>query len=130
MKKLFFMLNFFLLASLCAYAQEKQVPYESYQGCGEYWLAGVVRTTKMGYFIIVNEKTNSEYSFKVPILEEPKLAPYVDRPMLAKIVLPQALNGTQGNIEKVLEVKHRVPNPLHPVFDTGFKLIKKMGCKK
>lgn len=124
----------FLLLSLTTFefalALENEKPYESYQGCGEYWTAGIVRSTKLGYFIVVNEKTQSEYNFKAPILEEPKLAPYVDRPMKAKVVLSQKLNGTRGDIEKVIQATNRVPNPLHPILDTGFRLIKKMECKK
>lgn len=111
-------------------AEEPGRPYENFQGCGIYWVAGIVRTTKLGFFIVVNEKTGSEYTLKSSILEEPKLAPYIDRPMQALVVIAQKLNGTIGEIARVDTVKDRIPNPLHPVFDTGFRIIKKLECKK
>lgn len=128
-------INLIILIStfiLCGktFSQENSKPYESYQGCGEYWVAGTVRINKTGYFLIVNEKTQSEYRLKTPIIEEPKLSPYVDKPMKARILITKKIDGTIGEINKILTVEYRISNPLHPNFDTGFRSIKKMICKK
>ena len=130
MKKIFtFSSLLFLLFT--ANAQDNLKPYEGFQGCGEYLAAGTVHSSvKTGYTLVVNEKTRSEYNFKIPIIEEPKFAPYVDKPLKAQIKVTKQIDGTKGEIEKVLNVDHRVPNPLHPAFDTGFRLIKKLECKK
>ncbi|MEI6314498.1 MAG: OmpA family protein [Syntrophus sp. (in: bacteria)] len=105
-------------------------PYESYRGCGEYIVAGIVRTSMNGFHIVINEKTNSEHTLKVPIPEEPKLAPYIDRPMKAHLILDKMLDGTMGTVTVINSVQDRIPDPLWPVFDTGFRLIKKMECKE
>ena len=125
-----FVLLTLLLNTAVTLAEEVAKPYGPFQGCGEYLLAGVVRTSKEGLFIIVNEKTKSEYTFKSPTREEPKLIPYVDRPMKAKVVITKRVNGTIGALDIVQTVENRIPNPLYPVFDTGFRRIKKLECNK
>ena len=131
MKKIFTLCSLLFVFTTATLAQENTKPYEGFQGCGEYLAAGTVHSSvKTGYTLVVNEKTRSEYNFKVPIIEEPKFAPYVDKPLKASILVTKPIDGTRGEIEKVTKVEHRVPNPLHPVFDTGFRLIKKVECKK
>lgn len=130
MKIKFLIMVSFLTLSQGLLAEENSKPYEAFQGCGEYFAAGTVHSTKAGYFLVINEKTRSEYTFKSPIPEEPKFAPYVDKPLLARITINKKIDGTRGDLEKVLKVEHRIPNPLHPILDTGFRLIKRMECKK
>jgi len=121
-------ISLFTISSL--FAEEKQKPYESFQGCGEYLVAGTVHTSKQGFFIIINEKTQSEYTFKSPIKEEPKLAPYINRPMKGKMLVTKMINGTIGEFKSVSELDLRIPNPLNPIYNTGFRLLKKMDCQK
>ncbi len=131
MKKSFTLCAFLILLSSVVLAQENTKPYEGFQGCGEYLAAGTVHSSvKTGYMLVINEQTRSEYNFRIPIMEEPKFAPYMDKPLKASVLITKPIDGTRGEIEKVIKVEHRIPNPLHPVFDTGFRLIKKVKCKK
>ena len=76
MKKIFTLCSLLFVFTTATLAQENTKPYEGFQGCGEYLAAGTVHSSvKTGYTLVVNEKTRSEYNFKVPIIEEPKFAP-------------------------------------------------------
>lgn len=95
--------------------------------CGEYEVRAVVRAKKTSYEIVVNEKTMSEINIALPVPEQLKLAPYIDRPMTAVLILDKKFDGTKGRSEKIISVKNRIPDPLKPG-DTGLTLIKKMKC--
>ena len=114
---------FLLLLSLPAQAQE-------WTGidCGTYEVKGVVRSSKNVLLIIVNEKTKSEIVITVPIPNEALLAPHVDKPILANLVVNSKASGPHflGTIQ---EIQARVPNPLSNR-DTGMQLIAKTECKK
>lgn len=97
--------------------------------CGEYEVKAIVRTTKTGHDIVVNEKTMSEMNISVPVTEQLKLAPYVNRPMTAVVSLKQKFDGTKGQAESILKIETRIPDPMKPG-DTGIKLVKKTDCKK
>lgn len=97
--------------------------------CGDYEVRGVVRAGKLGHEIIINEKTMSELNITLPIQEQLKLAPYVDRPMKAVILLDKKFDGTKGVSNKIISINDRIPDPLKPK-DTGLELIKKTSCKK
>jgi hypothetical protein len=128
--KFFFVIIFISFLNISISSTAELLPlYESFRGCGLYWVAGIVRITKVGFFIVINENTGSEFSFKSSVTEELKLAPYVDRPMRALVVINQKINGTLGKLAKVDVVKDRIPDPLFPMSDTGFKRTKKLECK-
>lgn len=131
-KKSIFVLLTIILFGLNLYAGQDSPnqPYESYRGCGEYIVAGMVHSDMTGFTIVINEGTISEYKLKVPIPEEPKLAPYIDRPMKARVILDKKLDETQGEINSISSVQDRIPDPLRPLFNTGFRLIKKTDCRE
>ena len=114
---------FLLLISLPVLAQE-------WTGidCGTYEAKGVVRSSENVLLIRVNEKTKSEILITVPIPNEALLAPYVDKPIVAKLVINSKASGAHilGTIQ---EIQARVPNPLSSK-DTGMQLIAKTECKK
>jgi hypothetical protein len=114
---------FLLLLSLPAQAQE-------WTGidCGTYEVKGVVRSSKNVLLVVVNEKTKSEILITVPIPNEALLAPYIDKPMLAKLVVNSKTSGPHilGTIQ---DIQARVPNPIANR-DTGMHLIAKTECKK
>ena len=97
--------------------------------CGEYEVRGIVRAKKTSYEIIVNEKTMSEINISLPLSEQLKLLPYVDRPMSANLVLIKKFDGTKGSADSVISVKNRIPDPLKPG-DTGLSLVKPLKCIK
>lgn len=106
-----------------------QVSLADLSGCGEYEVRAIVRAGKTSHQIIVNEKTQSELTLSMPIVERLKLAPYVDSPITAVVTLKKKFDGTKGEIDNIISIKNRIPDPMKPG-DTGLKLIKKTKCKK
>lgn len=106
-----------------------QISLADLTDCGEYEVKAVVRAGKVGHEIIVNEKTQSQLTLSMPVLERLKLAPYVDMPITASVVLNQKFDGSKGEIDAIVKIENRIPDPMKPG-DTGIKLTKKMDCKK
>jgi hypothetical protein len=105
-----------------------QLSLATVSDCGEYEVRGIVRTKQVGHEIVINEKTMSELNISLPISEMLKLAPYVDRPMTAIILLNKKFDGTKGTSDKIISIKDRIPDPLKPD-DTGLILVKKESCR-
>ncbi len=104
---------------------------ESWTGishCGIYEVKGVAHSTKNGLVIVVNEKTRSEIVITVPILNEAKLAPYIDKAFSAEVLIETIPSGSKV-IGTIKDIHSRIPNPLDPK-DTGLKMISKAKCKK
>lgn len=106
-----------------------QISLADLSGCGEYQVRAVVRAGTVGHEIIVNEKTQSELTLTMPIVDRLKLAPYVDRAITAVVLLNKKFDGTKGEIDHIISIEARIPDPLSPT-DTGLKLVKKTDCKK
>jgi hypothetical protein len=102
---------------------------ETVTNCGEYTAKGIVRKGADGLVIVVNEKTKSEHVISLPILEQAKLGPFIDRPLKATLVLTKPFNGTKGYSSSILSADDRIPDPLNPE-DTGLILNKKLDCQK
>ena len=96
--------------------------------CGEYNIKGVVRGG-VGISIILNEKTQSQYTLTMSGPLQASIGAYLNRDVVANVLLSRLLNPVKGEITKVLSIENRIPNPLNPT-DTGFTLIKKMDCMK
>ncbi len=101
--------------------------WTGFDGCGLYQVKGVGRIIKNTLVIVVNEKTQSEIIFSVPILNGIKLSPYIDRPLEANLQINEAINGANGK-GTIQMIKDRLPNPLNPK-DTGIQLLTKSECK-
>ena len=76
--------------------------------CKIYTIAGVVRLDEGGMQIITNERTLSVQTYKIPIQEEPRLARFVNSPVVASLLV----RGTDLQVEQVRSVELRVPDPL------------------
>ena len=88
--------------------------------CGKYQVAGVARLLKSGPAIVLNEKSNSELTINPQASSDNfKLAPYIDKPMVAIVLISKANQGS-SLLGSVLDIKFRVPNPINPM-DTGSK---------
>ena len=96
--------------------------------CGLYQVSGVARSSQKGPVMVVNEKSQSEFSIRVPITNEAKLAPYIDKTFIAKVSFEK--KPVEGNYQAVVkEIVSRVPNPLSPK-DSGVKILSEAKCKK
>jgi hypothetical protein len=96
--------------------------------CGSYQVSGIVRAFKSGLVMVVNEKTQSEIVISVPIPNEAKLAPYLDKSMLATVAFvkkPQA-SHYQAVVQNIAA---RIPNPLSPK-DSGIKILSEAKCQE
>lgn len=116
----YILLSFFFSTSILA---------EVITECGEYNVRAVVRAKKDGMVIVVNEKTQSEHTIALPVQEQAKLGAYMEKPASITLLLTSPFNGTRGYSNTIIKIEDRIPNPLNPQ-DTGFKLIKKLDCKK
>ncbi len=105
-----------------------QISLAELSDCGEYEVRGIVRAKEKGYGIVVNEKTMSEINISLPMKEQLKILPYVDRAMSAVVLLDKRFDGTKGESENVMSIKTRIPDPLKPA-DTGLSLLKKTKCR-
>ena len=97
--------------------------WTGFSGCGTYEVSGTARSLKKSLVILVNEKSKSEMIINVPIINEPMLAPYLDKPILATLDFDKS--KSEGTVKII---KSRIPNPLNPM-DTGIKLMSKADCK-
>jgi hypothetical protein len=109
-----------LLVSIPANSQD----WSGISKCGIYLVNGIVRTTPKGHVIVVNEKSQSEFTITVSIPNEAKLAPYLDKAMVAKVALVK-----KSLLGEVKEISSRIPNPLSPQ-DTGVKLLTQIKCQE
>lgn len=98
--------------------------------CGEYKISGIARMIEDRPYIIVNEHSRSEYRFTIPIEEEPRLAPYIDRPLELKATIDKKMDGTKGEAKAIFEMALRLPNALSSKTGSGFSLLKKLPCQK
>lgn len=106
-----------------------QISQAELSSCGEYEVRAIVQAGKIGHEIVVNAKTRSELTLTMPIEERIKLAPYIGSAITAKVVLNKKFDGTKGEIDSIISIEKRLPDPLNPK-DTGLKLIKKTECQK
>jgi hypothetical protein len=100
--------------------------------CGEYKISGIVRMINNSPVIIVNEHSLSEQNFRVPILEEPKIVPYIDSFFELSASLDKKMDGTKGKLSNLNVIGRKLHSPLHHSTDkqqTGLQLIKPQACK-
>ena len=98
--------------------------------CGRYKISGKARMVQNMPFIVVNERTSSEYLISISLEEEPKLAPYIDQPIQLTATIDTKMDGRKGKAHGLNEVALRVPQPLAVRPDTGFLLLSKNRCQK
>jgi hypothetical protein len=104
--------------------------YGSFQGCGRYQIGAIVRKDKTDVVsIVVGEKSNSEYKFKIQPEEWGQYTGYFDLPISAEVNILK-IDGTLGFITESKNIKLITPHPLNSLQSTGFRLIKKLECVK
>ncbi len=117
-------MKFFLLLILIPTISYADIVME----CGEYTARGIVRGG-VGISIIVNEKTQSQYTITMPVGLQAQIGSYLNSDVTAKLVIEKKLSPVKGETKKIVSIERRIPNPLNPE-DTGLKLNKKMDCVK
>lgn len=95
--------------------------------CGEYSVRGIVRAKIDGLKLIINEKTQSEYTISMSPSEQGQIGNLIDRDVTVELLLDKKIIGQSFATSKILSSKSRIPNPLNPN-DTGFSLLKKIPC--
>lgn len=96
--------------------------------CGIYQVSGIVRALKSGLVMVINEKTQSEIIISVAIPNEAKLAPYLDKSMLATVAFEK--KPLAPNYQAVVkDIASRIPNPLSPK-DSGIKILSEAKCQQ
>ncbi len=98
--------------------------------CGIYEINGVVRRGEHHYLIVMAEKTKSQMVLETRSSGELSILPYENFPIHAIVSIEQKFDGTLGKIAKVIEIRKRVPDPIHPTADTYLKLKKAEKCEK
>ena len=104
------------------------VDWTGVSDCGIYEVRGVVRKTKHGPIIVINERSKSEIIISVSISNEAKLIPYVGRPMKATLTIENK-PSEQPFLGIVNSIEFRLVKPLDPK-DTFIKQISKAKCTK
>ncbi len=93
------MLRYILTASailLSTGVQAREADWTGFAGCGLYQVRGVGRIMNNALVIVLNEKTQSEIVLHLPTINEPLLAPYLDRPLVAELQIDRPMQGTEG----------------------------------
>jgi hypothetical protein len=102
--------------------------YEGLKGCGHYEISGIVRKDKVkGLVFLVNERSKSEYKLTIASGEMGKYVGFINRPLKLESEISK-INGTNAVLSNSKNLKAAIPNPLNPIENTGFKLIKESEC--
>jgi hypothetical protein len=80
--------------------------------------------------LLINPKTKSQITLSTIHSERPKLTPYLDRNLKAKITINDSFDNTQGKFNLIEDIESAVPDPLSSSGGTTLKLLKKENCKK
>ena len=120
MKKLLLSAN--LLFTLIALADDRP--------CGEYAVVARVEMLEGFPVLLINPKTKSQITLSTIHSERPKLTPYLDRNLKAKITINESFDNTQGKFNLIEDIESTVPDPLSSSGGTSLKLLKKENCKK
>ncbi len=122
-------LSLLILVSTLGYPVYATESYGSFQGCGSYKIAGVIRKDPdTAVVLVVNEKTGSEYRFKPAPGELPRFASYLDTPITLSVDVIQS-KGHRGVISHPSDLNPMAPDPIHPHLNSGFLILKKRKCE-
>lgn len=128
MKKYFLIMPIFSTLTFSALADESFVGSPAL--CGKYKIRGVARIIDNDIVFMVNEKTKSQIKLSMPVTEEVKLGPFIDRPVVLTGVLLSKMDGTNGTLNEIIGTpEKRIPDPMRPG-DTGFHFLSSENCLK
>jgi hypothetical protein len=99
------------------------------QDCGEFDVAGVVAFDHHHYVIKVSAGSQSETILTVAPAHQELAAPYVNRSVLAHGRINRKIATYRGTID-LEKIEQKVPDPIHPRQNSGFKLVEKRECDK
>lgn len=104
----------------------------SYQeSCGVFKILGTVKDSpEKKLVVVVNEGTKSEITLGTPKQNELKFLAYKNRPLVGEFEVTTKINGTSGEISKLIKIDYRTNSPINTEENTSIKLIKKMKCQK
>ena len=108
----------------CSYSFAQMRP------CGEYNIVARVEMLDGFPALLVNPKTKSQITLTTIHSERPKLSPYLDRNLKAKITIHEAFDKTHGKFDAIEDLENAIPDPLSTSGGTSLKLIKNVDCKK
>ncbi len=99
------------------------------KSCGLYELRGWVRVPNTDYFLVLNEKSQSEIRLKIPFRKDMKLFGFIDRFVEVQAKLLQPMDGTEGELSEVLEAKLARPHLWVEGGEPELKLLKTQACE-
>lgn len=120
---------FFLVVSFNAYS--------AFEGCGNYILKGVLVKSESdsdqkkwgAVYYKINKKTQSEMKFKITNSDDlSKVSGYLNIPSELNVVIEKKINGTEGEIASINQVKLRSVHGLNFSENNGMFLEKLKGC--
>ncbi len=91
----------------------------------QYKFSGIVRFQKNeGYFLVINEKSNSEVKFKIAAADVFSFSVYLNRYFSGKTLVNKS-----GEVYQPLELAYAVPDPLQISPAVNFKKISTEACE-
>lgn len=105
------------------------VPAEAAAPCGVFEVRGIVRREGMDARLVSAEKSRSEAVFTVRAPESFKLLAYENIAVRAEVVLTRPMDGMAGAPDAVRAVEMRVPDPLFPARDSGYRVQEARACR-
>lgn len=97
--------------------------------CGNYKTVAKVIMREGSPSLIIYPESQSEIFLKVELLESAKLAPYLNRYIMADLLILKKNDNTRYNVEKINNIKITIPKLLSSKKGTGLSLIKPSVCK-
>jgi glutaredoxin 2 len=100
--------------------------------CGKYQLRGFVieSTSKTGLYLLLNEKTTSEYRFKIGLDDESSIFPYLDQDIQLIGNINKKANGYNAEVVNIEQIKVIAPEVFNLSKVDALFLLKKKKCKK
>ena len=98
------------------------------QSCGKYKIYGKVKRGDDTFYLIVNSGSKSEYSFKVPLTETPKIVPFQEFGFMA-LVKVNKFKAYNAEIESVESIERSVEYETSYLKLDAMTLLEKNPCR-
>lgn len=102
----------------------------SYQSnCGVFKILGTVKeNNQKKLVVVVNEATKSEIILSTPVNNTLKILAYKGKPLIGEFEILKRMNGTFGEISKIIKIDYRSDSSFSTDENMGMSLVKKMKC--
>jgi len=119
----------FYALSLLYFAQTGHATIGS-GGCGEYELRGTIdkNPSASGFLYIVNKGTASQYQLVIPIRQEPKIAPYINRSSRIRASLAKRIENFRGEFSSIQSISLAVSDPMGLSGERPMVLVAETEC--